>query len=115
VWCLTDWPHESATQLTTMAPEPQCTGQPQATDTRDSSAASTTQLGKIGTGSLDLRRMAQIALAKPTDHAGEVAILPQRNFDISKTIFGSVDSALRRYLISDKVDNLVEVLPARTF
>lgn len=54
-------------------------------------------------GALDLRRMAQIARGKPTDHQGEVVLAPNAAFDISKTIFASLDSAVARAFISDKV------------
>lgn len=54
-------------------------------------------------GALDLRRMAQIANAKPTDHAGEVVIVPQKNFDLDKTIFASIESGLRRRVVAGKV------------
>jgi hypothetical protein len=54
-------------------------------------------------GQLDVRRMAQIVWAKPTDHAGEVVILPQADFDLDKTIFGSMTSPLLRTVQKSKV------------
>lgn len=54
-------------------------------------------------GELDVRRMAQIVWAKPTDHAGEVVILPQADFDLDKTIFGSMTSPLLRTVQKSKV------------
>ena len=61
--------------------------------------ANSTELG----GELDVRRMAQIVWAKPTDHAGEVVILPQSDFDLNKTIFGSMTSPLLRTVQKSKV------------
>lgn len=65
-------------------------------------------------GVLDIRRMAQIASARATDHAGEVVILPNGDFDIDRTIFGSLENAdgsfkdkmfgsLARAVVSSKV------------
>ena len=59
--------------------------------------------GKLPEGQLDLRRMAQIARAKPTDHCGEVILVPTSNFDLNKTIFASLDSIIARAFIQDKV------------
>lgn len=60
-------------------------------------------LGTFDAGELDVRRMAQIVWAKPTDHAGEVVILPQASFDLDKTIFGSMTSPLLRVVQKSKV------------
>ena len=54
-------------------------------------------------GSLDLRRMAQIAEAKPSDHSGEVVLSPSSTFSIDKTIFGSITSPLIRYVQAAKL------------
>eukprot|EP00854_Cymbomonas_tetramitiformis_P026535 gene26535-32570_t len=47
--------------------------------------------------------MAQIARGKASDHSGEVVLLPNADFDISKSIFETLTSPLTRMLISDKV------------
>jgi len=53
-------------------------------------------VGKDLIGALDLRRKAQIAWAKPSDHAGEVVVARNDSFDLDKTIFQSLDTALPR-------------------
>ena len=60
-------------------------------------------LAQLNAGELDVRRMAQIVWAKPTDHAGEVVILPQADFDLNNTIFGSITSSLLRTVQKSKV------------
>jgi hypothetical protein len=54
-------------------------------------------------GDLDIRRKAQIAFAGAMDHAGEVVLLPNSNFDIDRTIFGSLDGRLPRAVVSSRV------------
>jgi hypothetical protein len=54
-------------------------------------------------GDLDVRRKAQIAFAGAMDHAGEVVLLPNSNFDIDRTIFGSLDGRLPRAVVSSRV------------
>ncbi|CAE8708995.1 unnamed protein product, partial [Polarella glacialis] len=52
---------------------------------------------------LDLRRKAQIAYGRPSDHSGEVVVLRSRTFNIDKTIFGSLDQALPRIMAKDRL------------
>lgn len=54
-------------------------------------------------GVLDTKRMAQITSGRATDHAGEVVILPNCNFDIDKTIFHSLDGFLEKAVMSSRV------------
>jgi hypothetical protein len=54
-------------------------------------------------GALDIRRMAQIVYAKASDHAGEVVILPKENFNIEKTIFASLESAMLKKVQAAKI------------
>ncbi|CAE8708645.1 unnamed protein product, partial [Polarella glacialis] len=54
-------------------------------------------------GTLDLRRKAQIAYGRPSDHSGEVVVLRSRTFNIDKTIFGSLDQALPRIMAKDRL------------
>ena len=54
-------------------------------------------------GELDIRRMHQILAGKPTDHAGEVVILVNEEFDLDATIFGSITSSFLRYFQSQKL------------
>jgi len=58
---------------------------------------------KIKPGVLDLRRKAQIARGGPVDHCGAVAIVPDPNFDLDRTIFHSLDSKIARKLQRDKL------------
>lgn len=47
--------------------------------------------------------MSQISLGRATDHAGEVAILQNRNFDINATIFSSLEGFAPRAVVSARV------------
>lgn len=50
-------------------------------------------------GTLDVRRKAQLALGKPTDHAGDVRASWADGFDIDKTIFYSLSSPATKYVL----------------
>eukprot|EP00928_Gymnodinium_smaydae_P088092 TRINITY_DN72237_c0_g1_i1.p1 TRINITY_DN72237_c0_g1~~TRINITY_DN72237_c0_g1_i1.p1 ORF type:complete len:337 (-),score=69.18 TRINITY_DN72237_c0_g1_i1:53-1063(-) len=55
-------------------------------------------------GSLDIRRKGQIAFARPSDHKDEVRVARQADFDLNRTIFGSVNGALPRAAIINRLD-----------
>mmetsp|Transcript_2957 Transcript_2957/g.5112 ORF Transcript_2957/g.5112 Transcript_2957/m.5112 type:complete len:329 (+) Transcript_2957:109-1095(+) len=59
-------------------------------------------------GHLDLRRKAQIARARPSDHAADVVVRPSKTFDLDKTIFRTLDSTLARLATKDRMG--IEVL-----
>ena len=67
--------------------------------TTDSNTTST----PTDTGSLDLRRKAQIIQKGPIDHAGFVVITSSSNFNLDKTIFGAITSPLLRYFQNAKL------------
>lgn len=54
-------------------------------------------------GALDIRRMAQITFGRATDHAGEVVMMPNLSFDISKTIFHSLEGVVPRAVIGARL------------
>lgn len=54
-------------------------------------------------GTLDLRRQWCLVRAQPTDHAGDVVILPNPAFDVNKTIFGTLDSKLVKSIQAAKI------------
>ena len=54
-------------------------------------------------GALDIRRKYQIVKGGPTDHSGEVTFIVDENFDIDRTIFGSISSSVLRYFQSAKL------------
>ena len=60
---------------------------------------------QIGAPVLDNRRKAAIASGRAVDHAGEVAVVTARNFDMNKTIFGSLEGALPRMVMRAQVGN----------
>jgi hypothetical protein len=57
----------------------------------------------FGLGELDVRRKWQIVTAGPTDHAGEVIVKPLSDFDLNRTIFGSMEGALPRIVQHSKL------------
>lgn len=59
--------------------------------------------GGFTLGTLDLRRKAQIATARATDHAGEATLVPNFSFDLDQTIFASVKGKLKRTLLERKL------------
>eukprot|EP00439_Symbiodinium_sp_Y106_P082395 s1078_g21.t2 len=54
-------------------------------------------------GKLDLRRKAQIARGRPSDHGTDVAVQPSRDFDLDKTIFRTLDTTLARLATKDRM------------
>jgi len=54
-------------------------------------------------GSLDFRRKAQIAWARPTDHARDATLLQKKKFDLDKTIFRSLQGTLQRTVTKDRL------------
>lgn len=62
-----------------------------------------------------LQRKAAIVNGGVVDHAGHVRIEPQRNFDINRTIFGTLEGALPRFVMSRRMAKNVyfDEAPAR--
>ena len=58
---------------------------------------------EITTGSLDIRRRAQVAFAKPTDHAKDVVIAANPDFDLDSTIFASLKGTVKRFYVKRKL------------
>jgi len=52
---------------------------------------------------LDLQRKAALARGGPFDHAGRVQIVPMKEFDMSRTIFGGMKGGLARMVMKDKL------------
>lgn len=67
-------------------------------------ALSTSSLGANHEGALDLRRKAQIVWARPTDHAQDVVVCRQQDFDLDKTIFSSLEGAIPRLVTKDRLN-----------
>ncbi|MEM6732914.1 MAG: hypothetical protein AAF658_15265 [Myxococcota bacterium] len=53
--------------------------------------------------SLNLQRKAAIASGSATDHAGRVQVVPMKEFDMARTIFGGVQGALPRMVLKAKI------------
>lgn len=56
---------------------------------------------------LNLQRKAAIAGGRATDHAGRVQVVPMKDFDMARTIFGGVRGALPRMVLKAKLANEV--------
>lgn len=56
---------------------------------------------------LNLQRKAAIAGGRATDHAGRVQVVPMKDFDMGRTIFGGVRGALPRMVLKAKLANEV--------
>jgi len=52
---------------------------------------------EITEGSLDIRRRAQVAFGKPTDHANDLVITTNHDFSLDGTIFENLSSPLARF------------------
>lgn len=52
---------------------------------------------------LDLQRKAALATGRATDHAGRVRVVPMKDFDLGKTIFGGMKAGLPRMVMKDKL------------
>eukprot|EP00164_Ancoracysta_twista_P000717 GFYU01000944.1.p1 GENE.GFYU01000944.1~~GFYU01000944.1.p1 ORF type:complete len:342 (-),score=132.12 GFYU01000944.1:61-1086(-) len=53
---------------------------------------------------LDVRRKAQIAYGKPTDHCNDALLAPITGFDLDKTIFTSLEGYLVREVVRSRFD-----------
>lgn len=60
-------------------------------------------MSTVDHGALDLRRKAQIAFGKAQDHAPEVVVAALPDFDLDKTIFTTVEGAVPRMVMRDKL------------
>lgn len=54
-----------------------------------------------------LQRKAAIAWGKGTDHSGDVQVVPMEHFDMSKTIFKTLEGKLPRIVMEAKIANTV--------
>ncbi|MEM6926722.1 MAG: hypothetical protein AAF602_07350 [Myxococcota bacterium] len=52
---------------------------------------------------LNLQRKAALVAGGAVDHTGEVRVVPMRDFDMSRTIFGNLEGVLPRLLLKDKL------------
>lgn len=52
---------------------------------------------------LNIQRKAAIVAGGAIDHAGRVRVVPMENFDMQKTIFGSLEGTLQRTVMKDKL------------
>lgn len=57
--------------------------------------------------SLSLQRKASIAAGRAIDHAGRVQVVPMKDFDMGRTIFGGVEGALPRMVLKARLANEV--------
>jgi len=53
----------------------------------------------------NVQRQAAIAWGGATDHTGNVTLVPDKSFDINKTIFKALEGALVRFLMKGKIGN----------
>jgi len=56
-----------------------------------------------GAANHNLQRQAALTSGKPVDHAGNVILVPDDDFDLNKTIFGTLDSVVARSLTKSKL------------
>ncbi|MEL6547599.1 MAG: hypothetical protein AAFQ82_23450 [Myxococcota bacterium] len=84
--------------------DPQPPGEESAQGAGPAPSSRVAQWGRLGHDvSFSLLRKAAIVVGGPTDYAGQVSVVPMKDFDMGKTIFAGVKGALPRLVLKARL------------